>query len=82
MFWLLLTSLNPKAKKNSHSKARDYENSVELYEDAKSGKKKTISDKELLKVLSCFLFCLFFLFIFLTSFCQKEYSSSCLTHNT
>lgn len=38
------------AKKNSHLKARDYENSVEQYEEAKSGKKKAISDKELSKV--------------------------------
>ena len=50
-------SSNPKAKKNSHLKARDYENSVEQYEDAKSGKKKsTISEKELSKVTFALLY--------------------------
>ena len=39
-----------KAKRNSHLKARDYESSIEQYEDAKSGKKKAISDKDLSKL--------------------------------
>ncbi|CAB4000040.1 nostrin-like isoform X1 [Paramuricea clavata] len=39
-----------KAKKNSHLKARDNESSIEQYEEAKSGKKKANSEKELSKL--------------------------------
>lgn len=39
-----------KAKKSSHLRARDYENTMEQFEDAKSGKKKVVTEKELSKV--------------------------------
>ncbi|XP_046846838.1 nostrin-like [Xenia sp. Carnegie-2017] len=39
-----------KAKKSSHLRARDYENTMEQFEDAKSGKKKVVTEKELSKL--------------------------------